>query len=56
MCPDLAEDGFDIDGQVSVWTAKPADDAEAESLKAFLQSDAAGPRTSEWGWDESVHH
>lgn len=43
---DLAEDRLHIDGQVAMRTTKPAHDAEAKSLRAFLKSDAAGPRTA----------
>lgn len=46
---DLAEDCFHVDGQVAMRTTKPAHDAEAESLRAFLKSDAAGPRTAVGG-------
>lgn len=40
----LAEDGLHVDGQVSVWAAKSSHDAEAQSFRTFLQSDAVGPR------------
>lgn len=49
---DLAEDCLHVDGQVAVRTAKPAHYAEAESLGAFLKSDAAGPRTTGGGADQ----
>ncbi len=35
----LAEDCFDVDGKISVWTPKAAHDAEAQPLWALLQSD-----------------
>lgn len=44
MTSDLAEDGLDVDGQVSVGAAKASHDAEAQPLTALQQGDAAGPR------------
>lgn len=35
----LIEDGFDVDGQVSVRAAEPPYDAEAQARRASLQSD-----------------
>lgn len=36
----LVEDGFDVDGQISVRAAEPSYDAEAQARRASLQSDA----------------
>lgn len=47
MGPDLAEDGLDVDRQVSMRTSKAPDDAEAQTLGALFQMDAAGSRTPE---------
>lgn len=52
---DLAEDCLHIDGQVAMRTTKPAHDAKAESLRAFLKGDAAGPRTA-GGWGDRSGH
>lgn len=47
MPSDLTEHRLDVDGQVAVGTAEAAHDAEAQTLRAFLQGDTAGAGSPE---------
>lgn len=45
MTSDLAKDGLDVDGEVSVGAAEAPHDAETQPLTALQQGDAAGPHS-----------